>query len=106
MTPIKRYLNAKVRYRSLVEPLRKELNNLEYEADCFNDFSGLTLEPAGPTDIVEGKILYYPDEDEPFWKIVDEVLKPHSDWKAYCAQDGCRYGLDGAYVEVENDEQG
>lgn len=67
------------------------------------------LRPAEPKDIIEGAILWYPEhrqasdgEDEalPYWKLVGEVLRPNDEWKTYCAEDGCRYGLDGAFVEV------
>ena len=63
------------------------------------------LVKAEAKDIVEGNIIWYPewhedDEDYRLWNVVEEVLRPSDDWKAYCAQDGCRYGLDGAFVEA------
>ena len=52
-------------------------------------------------DVVVGAVLWYPEWDaDNNWSIVDEVLNPDSLWKAYVANDGCRYGLDGAFVEV------
>jgi len=52
-------------------------------------------------DIVEGGVIWYPECDgDRVWNIVEEVLRPDDNWKAYCAQDGCRYGLDGAFVEA------
>lgn len=66
--------------------------------------------PASPSDIVEGAIIWYPgwgeDEGIANWKLVSEVLRPNDPWKAFCAEDGCRYGLDGAYVEVDLEEFG
>ena len=55
------------------------------------------------SDIKQGAIIWYPrwkEEDGRCWNIVEEVLRASDDWKAYCAQDGCRYGLDGAFIEV------
>jgi len=65
------------------------------------------LRPATAADIVEGAIIWYPrweedeDDDVRSWRRVEEVYYPSDQWKAYCADCGCRYGLDGAFVEVE-----
>ena len=72
------------------------------------------LRPAKASDIVEGAIIWYPkwaeleDFDDDMneipvqcWKEVYEVKWPDDAFKAYTADDGCRYGLDGAYVEEE-----
>ena len=58
------------------------------------------LRKATPRDIVEDAEIIYPATQyyEEFIAIVDDVLNPSSDWKAFSARDGCRYGLDGAYV--------
>jgi hypothetical protein len=58
------------------------------------------LRPATSRDIVEGAILWYPEWNERKWALVGDVRHPNDQWKAYTAQDGCRYGLDGAFVEV------
>lgn len=64
------------------------------------------LRVAVPADIVVGALLWYEreedgDEGNPhYWCIVDEVLRPSEAWKAFTAHDGCRYGLDGAMVEL------
>ena len=61
------------------------------------------LRPATPGDIVEGAILWYPEFTEGRkWNRVDEIYSPSDPWKAYCAHDGCRYGLEGAHVEVDD----
>lgn len=60
------------------------------------------LRPARSEDVVVGAILWYKRGDAGhFWQMVDEVLHPDDAFKAYVAADGCRYGLDGAFVEVE-----
>lgn len=60
------------------------------------------LRPAKPSDIVEGAVLWYPEWDDRKWSFVGEVLRPSDPWKGYSAHDGCRYGLDGAFVETDS----
>ena len=61
----------------------------------------VTLRPANADDIVAGAVIWYPQGDEGhFWKIVSEPRFYGDAFKAYVADDGSRYGLDGAYVEV------
>jgi hypothetical protein len=59
------------------------------------------LRPATPDDIIKGAVIWYPDEndDDVSWHIIEEVLNPKCDFKAYVAMCGARYGLDNAYVE-------
>jgi len=59
------------------------------------------LRKATAQDVVVGNVFYYLDgsQDE-YWKIVREVRYPDDDFKAYLADDGCRYGLHNAYVEI------
>lgn len=58
--------------------------------------------PAEPGDITEGAFIWYPEHPRGRQlKIVDQVKYPEDDFKAFCATDGCRYGLLGAFVEME-----
>ncbi len=61
------------------------------------------LRPATAKDIKVGAIIWYDLQGEAawvaHWKMVEEVFNPNDDWKAFVAHDGCRYGLDNAYVE-------
>lgn len=62
------------------------------------------LRPATPADVVVNAVLWYPRHDFgtlQTWRIVREVRDPQDAWKAYIADDGCRYGLDGAFVRAE-----
>jgi len=55
--------------------------------------------PATPEDIFVGNIVYLiGDGEEMYRKEVQEVLSPSDPWKAFCADDGCRYGLDDLFV--------
>ena len=56
------------------------------------------LRPALSKDIVEGAIVWYP-RHTPRWQLIEEVHSPLDPFKAFTANDGCRYGLEGAYVE-------
>jgi hypothetical protein len=59
------------------------------------------LRPATVADIVEGAVIWYKEGDDgPFYRTVGEVLNPRSAPAFLCRQFGCRYGLDGAFVEV------
>ena len=57
------------------------------------------LRPAVATDILVDAVLWYPEVDGKQWVVVDEVRRPNDAFKAY-ESDGCRYGLEGAFVEV------
>jgi len=66
------------------------------------------LRIATPNDIIVGAIIWYPTHvyhDEKYndhtagWKLVTEVYYPNDEYKAYCCEDGARYGLAGAFVE-------
>ena len=59
------------------------------------------IRKATARDIVEDAIIWYPDWDEGKWCVVEEVLRAGDDFKAFTAEGGDRYGLDGAYVEED-----
>jgi hypothetical protein len=59
------------------------------------------LRPATASDVKVGAIIWYKHGDEDhFWQMVEEVHYPDDAFKAYTAHDGCRYGLDDAWVEL------
>lgn len=54
---------------------------------------------AKASDIIIGKIVYLiGDRDEMHKKIIQEVYNPNDDFKAFIADDGCRYGLYDLYI--------
>jgi hypothetical protein len=62
-----------------------------------------TVRPATPGDIYVGSVIWYSDSvypDENYWCVVEQVLNPECDFKAYVAICGARYGLQDAFVEV------
>lgn len=61
------------------------------------------LRRATSSDVVVGAVFYYRvNEHDPYWQIVDRVQYPDDDFKAYVAEDRCRYGLHEAWVEIDN----
>ena len=58
------------------------------------------LRPATAADIVEGAIIWYM-VDVPYWKHIEYVSYPSDLYKGFTAEDGCRYGLEDAYVEIK-----
>lgn len=55
---------------------------------------------AEPKDIIEDAEVYILGDDGDLHKMkIDFVLRPNDQWKAFCADDGCRYGLDGCFVK-------
>lgn len=60
--------------------------------------------PACAKDIQPGAVIWHERDQRwggDYWHVVEELLHYGDPWKAYTADDGCRYGLDGAYVEEE-----
>jgi hypothetical protein len=61
------------------------------------------LRKAEARDITEGAIIWHDNGDDGwFWNIVSEPRHHGDAYKAYVADDGCRYGLNGAWVYKES----
>ena len=98
MTPIQQWLRATDRFKKAQKDMASSLRNAELQLIPPDDL----LRPAEPADITIGQILWYKDGDDgPFWTQIDSILWPESQFKAYEAHDGCRYGLDGAFIEIQ-----
>ena len=85
-----------------IEALNEELKKVDEEIYNYNELPA-NLRKAKPEDIVLDNVIWYKGNEYhgDFCKIVDEVLHPDSMYKSFCAEDGCRYGLDNAYVEIK-----
>ena len=98
MNPVKRYLEA----RKVNDAIRAELS--KDDSDNYDLAKAAPfpehLRPATALDVQPGNILYYLVGEGSYWQIVDEVLRPSDAYKAYVAEDGCRYGLEDAFVEI------
>ena len=60
------------------------------------------IRKALPADIIEGAIIWYVmDDGDRYWKYICYVDYPKDQFKAFTADDGCRYGLKNAFVEIK-----
>ena len=58
-----------------------------------------TFRKAIPEDIVVGNVVYLMGDFKELHTFeIDEVLRPSDKYKAFVADDGCRYGLEDLYV--------
>jgi hypothetical protein len=54
-------------------------------------------------DIVQGNIVFMvTDNNELVKEVIEEVLNPTDDFKAFVSDDGCRYGLHDLWVLTSN----
>ena len=97
MSAIKDYIKTREQNNEIRQQLSDKesaLYNIALQAPFPKD-----LRPATAGDVICGNVFYYPNNGNPFWEIIAEVRYPSDDFKAYIGEDGCRYGLDGAFVE-------
>jgi hypothetical protein len=102
MTP-KEYLKIEAEQRDIIDAANDKISEARELADrCpLPD----NLRPAVAADIKEGAVIWYPEwasrkNGTPGWAVVNEVGHHGDPFKAYTADDGCRYGLRGAFIEV------
>lgn len=96
MTPTE-YLKIEKAQREIIEAAEKRISEAREQAEKCPPPKN--RRPAKASDIVEGAIIWHELAKEHggyYWNIVAEPMH-YGD--AYCADDGCRYGLQGAYVE-------
>jgi len=85
--------------RQVVEALNKEGKCLELAKKKAK--KPKKLRQAEPDDIRKSAIVWHYVDKRWYWHYVEELGYYGDPWKAYTAHDGCRYGLDGAFIEVE-----
>lgn len=56
---------------------------------------------AEPEDIIEDAVVFIKVDGIYYTKQIDDVINPRSPYKAFHANDGCRYGLDSLFVLEE-----
>jgi len=96
----KEYLAVKSQQDAVIAVARRIIEEAYDEA--HKSKMPKNVRPATSKDIIEGNIIWHQREAKygaPYWNIIEDVIRPNDLFKAYCADDGCRYGLDGAYVE-------
>lgn len=79
---------------SSYEEMSNYLNGLEQEGqDVMSMFR-----PMVSDDIEVNQIVFGHNRWGWYCHTIQEVYNKNDDWKAYCADDGCRYGLYEAYI--------
>jgi len=108
MTPVE-YLKIEKEQESIIEIAENKIADARRLADQCD--RPKTLQLAVADDIVRGAVIWHKPESVPssfeneqwFWNIVNEPLHYGDSFKAYTADDGCRYGLEGAYVVAQEE---
>ncbi len=99
MTPTE-YLKIEKELRQIIETTRILINEARFEADKCPPPKN--RRPAKASDITEGAIIWHERQKEyggDYWNVVSTPLHYGDPFKAYVADDGCRYGIEGAYIE-------
>lgn len=62
----------------------------------------IVFRQANPEDFIIGKTVYIEGDNGNLHKMkIVELLRPKDPHKAFCADDGCRYGWDGCFIKEE-----
>lgn len=96
------YLEIKLEQDRIIRKAKRLINSAHSKAQLCAPPK--KQRPATPDDIVVGAVIWHSREKPyggPFWNVVEEPLHYGDPFKAYTADDGCRYGLCGAYVELK-----
>lgn len=97
MTP-EEYIIIKENANKAITVLKEQiLNALTMAKQCSIPKN---LYQAMGNDIFIGNVIWYPEYND--WHIVEEILHSEDRYKAYIAEDGCRYGLEGAFIVDKN----
>ena len=100
MTP-KKYLEFKQEKAKEVIALERLIEDARDVAKSCSPPDSDSMRPATASDIKEGALIWHKsDSGEWHWEEVLEVHRPEDSYKAYTADDGSRYGLSDAWVEV------
>lgn len=105
MTPSE-YLQVEREQEAIIAKAKRRI----YDARILAEQSPLpkNLRRARAEDIVEGAIIWYTKKTVGLgccrWSVVSEPMYYGDSFRAYLADDGSRYGLDGAYIEEQTDE--
>jgi hypothetical protein len=100
MTP-EEYLKIEAALRAVIDTAETQLAEAREKADNAKHPPLDQLRRAQADDIRRGLIVWHDNGDSGwFWHVVSEPRHYGDDFKAYFADDGCRYGLRGAWVSI------
>lgn len=95
------YLAIEERERAIISGAEERIRMARDEAN-YHPFP-IKMRPAEAEDIRPGIVIWHRCGDlVPYWNVVSEPLHYGDAFKAYVADDGCRYGLEGAYIDLED----
>ena len=98
---IKEYLVIKKEQEAIIERAEALIYTAREKAD--KEKFPKKKRPATAEDIKIGSVIWHYQKREyggSFWIIVEEPLHYGDTCKEYIADDGCRYGLDEAYIDL------
>lgn len=99
MTP-EEYLKIKEEQNAIIKLAEDKISDARDKADRAKPPIKL-LRRAKAEDIRPGLIVWHDcGENNWVWHVIYEPRHYGDDWKAYVADDGCRYGLHGAWVKA------
>lgn len=94
-------------YKSQLKMLNEVYGFINFLENNINKIEPLNdLVEAKAEDICERNLIYLLDSENEIFAVlyILEVCNPTDRFKGFVAHDGCRYGLDGAYVEKKEGE--
>ena len=97
MKELDAYLKIKREQEGIIKDARAKLALAKEEAELCP--VPTNLKPATAEDIISGQVIWLDGDDGYVWRIVADVWRPSDAFKGYDTDDGCRYGLHGAYIE-------
>jgi len=101
MTP-REYLKIKAEQRAIIDAAERVVDAAREKVSKAKP-PRAQLRRANAADIKPGLIVWHDNGDYGwFWHVVDEPAHYGDAFKAYVADDGCRYGLEGAWVYKES----
>lgn len=100
MTP-QEFVKLRAEQEAIIKAAQEKIDEAEEQAhECPPPTH---TRPAVADDIVPNAVIWYLRDkynNGDYWTIVEEPLHYGDAFKAYIDHEGCRYGLEGAYVEV------
>ena len=91
------YLMLKNTNETIINNIREQMHIAKKYVEIPNIKNLRKMETS---DVFVGQMVFYNNEDGWFWHIIEEVYDTTDQFKSYCCEYGCRYGIDGKYVEV------
>jgi hypothetical protein len=98
MNNAKKIINEISELKKSIVLFKNEIRKYEYDIEIsytniLIHIKKEDLVPAVASDLIEGNVIFGYGDDGLYCHTIEEVNYPNDDFKAYVADDGCRYGL-------------